>query len=72
LGSLNQVPVTLELGELFSDKKLSYEQKLEKAKTQVESGIKPITDIRSTSEYRMNIAKVFTERLIRKLWKEVE
>ena len=70
LGSLSPAPIVLDFSELFGDNSIPFENKIERVLDEVEKNIKPITDIRSTQDYRTVIAKVYTKRLITALWKE--
>ena len=70
LASLSPRPVVLDFGAQFAAADVPFDKKIEAALAVVERSISPITDVRSTAEHRMAIAKAYTKRLLTQLWED--
>lgn len=68
-GALAPTPRLVDASELFFNQQGNLEEKLEQLLQMVEESISPITDVRSTREYRIRVAKVYTKRILHELWK---
>ncbi|MEC9487875.1 MAG: xanthine dehydrogenase family protein subunit M [Halanaerobium sp.] len=70
-GALAPTPKLLDASSLFFAEG-DFAAKKESLLQLVDETINPITDVRSTREYRMRVAKIYTERILNQLWKEGE
>jgi CO/xanthine dehydrogenase FAD-binding subunit len=64
-GAVGAVPIRARKIEQLMNGSIPDEAMMNKAKTLVEEEIHPITDVRSSKEYRMHMAKVMLERGVR-------
>lgn len=71
LGSLAPVPKVIDCSDVMFNSAMSFDEKMEQILSQVRSVINPITDQRSTREYRIEIAQVYTRRILSSLFQEV-
>jgi len=70
-GSVAPTPLRLEAVEqLLAGEKLT-DDRIAEARKLAEESIAPITDVRSTEEFRRNIVGVWTERALREMTREV-
>ncbi|MEC9487872.1 MAG: xanthine dehydrogenase family protein subunit M [Halanaerobium sp.] len=67
-GALAPTPRLIDASAIFSGTG-SLEDKIASLLGRVDEVISPITDVRSTKEYRMRIARIYTARICLELWK---
>ena len=71
-GALAPIPILIDASDIFFKTDNSLDECINQLIERVNENIKPITDVRSNKNYRENLSRVYTRRIITELWEEGE